>query len=112
MDDRLNLIRKFCNTEGVRLKNDAKDLLIKILSDPDKYNGFTSELYEERNSGKDHNGRWESYTTYQYHINIGSMLSIDEDYSNECDGYEQKECHHVTDVKRIIEILKKIWHEL
>lgn len=114
----LELIRQYCDTTGVRLSSRDKDLLCMVLENPGKYDGFTSELYTEHGSGKNVNGRWDSATKWQYRINIDSTLSIDSRYRHSADGYVQDDhwewenAWHVTDIRRIIEILREIESEL
>ena len=54
-DDRLALIRQYCDTSGVRLNDEEKDILCKILQDPSYYDGFETDVYEERDSGRTYN---------------------------------------------------------
>ena len=117
--DQLSLIRQFCDTSKYRLSNDEKNLLCMILENPDRYNGFTSNLHSESDSGKDYKGRWSTCTKWQYRIYINSVLSIDERYYHYCDdGFEDKrhweweDAWHITDTRRILEILKEIRSEL
>ena len=49
-DNKLELIRQYCDTTGVRLHEWEKDLLCKVLSSPAYYNGFESRVFEEKNS--------------------------------------------------------------
>ena len=114
----LELIRQYCNTAGIRLSGDEKDILCKVLENPARYNGFTTQVYTIPGSGKDYRGRWDSTTKKQYRINIDSTLSIDERYYHSCDGYVQDEhwdwdnAWHITDTRRIIEVLREIWRDL
>jgi hypothetical protein len=92
--------------------------LCKVLENPARYNGFTTQVYTIPGSGKDYRGRWDSTTKKQYRINIDSTLSIDERYYHSCDGYVQDEhwdwdnACHITDTRRIIEVLRDIWRDL
>lgn len=90
-DYQLNLIRQYCDTTGYHLSSDEKDLLCMVLENSARYDGFTSELYETRDEGKDFRGRWDSTTNWQYRINIDSTLSIDKPFKHECDGCIQDE---------------------
>ena len=75
-NDQFNFIRQYCDTEGYRLCGYEKDLLYRILQDSAKYNGFISEMYTEKRSGRDYRDTWDS-TNWQYRINIDDTLSID-----------------------------------
>lgn len=114
----LNLIRQYCDTNGYRLSESEKELLCMILENPGRYNGFISEVQAEYNSGRDYRDRWDSTTKTQYRINIDTSLSIDVRYYHGCDGYIQDEhwdwgnAWHITDVRRILEILQEIECEL
>ena len=118
MSDQLSLIREYCDTTGVHLSSSEKDLLCKVLEDPGRYDGFTSEERSEENSGRDYRGRWESSSTWQYRINVDSELSIDKRFKHECDGYDQDEhwdwsnAWHITDVREMLEMLQEIEDEL
>lgn len=114
----LELIRRYCDTKGVRLSDLEKDLLCKVLANPEKYNGFTSKLYTKSNSGRDYRDTWTSITKWQYRINIDTTISIDQRYYHCADGFEQ-DAHWnwgnawtITDIRRIIQILKEIESEL
>ena len=117
-DNQLTLIRQYCDTTGIRLKGYEKDLLCKVLENPEKYNGFTSELYTKSDSGRDYRDKWTSTTKWQYRININSNLSVDYRYYHYCDGFEQDKhwewdnAWHITETRRIIKILKEIENEL
>ena len=117
-DYQLQLIRQYCDTSGMRLSNVAKELLCKVLENPSRYDGFISELHTENASGRDYRDTWDSTTEWQYRININSELSIDKRYRHSCDGYTQDEhwawpnAWHITDLRRIIEILTEIEYEL
>ena len=117
-NDQLNLIRQYCSTTGVRLSSTEKELLCKVLRNPEQYDGFISELYIEKDSGKDYRGRWDSTTKWQYRINIDSTLSIDKRWWHECDGYTQDKhwdwynAWHITNIREIITILREIELEL
>jgi len=117
-DYQLDLIRRYCDTTGIRLSRYEKDLLCKILENPESYDGYTSDIYEENGSGKDYRGSWDSTTKWQYRINVFPTLSIDERYRHACDGYIQDEhwewrnAWHITNTRKIIKILKQIEHEL
>ena len=114
----LDLIRQYCDTTGIRLSSNEKDLLCLVLENPERYDGFTSELYTENRSGRDYRDTWDSTTKWQYRINIGSTLTIDERYRHSCDGYVQDEhwdwsnAWHITDTRKIIKILQEIQPEL
>ena len=114
----LSLIRQYCDTMGIRLSGSEKDLLCKVLENPAKYNGFTSELYTQHDSGKDYRGRWDSTSNWQYRINIASILSIDKRWRHEADGHVQDGCWdwrnawHITNIREIIKILREIRAEL
>lgn len=114
----LDLIRQYCNTTGIRLSSYEKDLLCMVLENPTRYDGFTSRLFSEPNSGKDYRGEWDSLTEYQYRIHIGSTLTIDQRYRHSCDGYVQDQhwewpnAWHITETRKILEVLKKIESEL
>ena len=82
------------------------------MENPEYYDGFRSDFYEERNSGRDYRDTWDSVTTEQYIINIASELSIDEFYAYECDGERQSAKWHITDIRQILKILRKIEYEL
>lgn len=116
--NQLDLIRRYFDTTGMHLSSMEKDVLCKVLENPQKYNGFTSALYTERDLGKDHRGRWSSTTNKQYRVNVDSNLSIDERWRHECDGYEQNEhwdwnnAWHITEIRRIANILMGIANEL
>lgn len=114
-NEKLDFIRRFCDTKGVHLSNQEKDILYKILKDPQKYNGYISRLFSERNSGKDYRGRWETITEWQYKIVIDTALTFYERFRHQCDdGYDQSEhwdwenATKITDMKKIREILKNI----
>ena len=117
-NSQLELIRQYCDTTGIRLSGYEKDLLCKVLENPARYDGFISQLYTDENSGKDYRGRWDSTTKWQYRINIGSSLSIDKRYYHACDGYVQDghwewpNAWHITETRRILEVLREIAHEL
>lgn len=114
----LELIREYCDTAGIRLSSYEKDILCKVLEDPMRYDGFESEVYEEENSGRDYRDTWDSITKTQYRINIDTSLSIDKRYYHACDGYVQDDhwdwsnAWHITDTRRIIEILQEMESEL
>lgn len=119
MQNQLNLIRQYCDTTGMRLSTYEKNVLCKILENPAKYDGFTSQIYVEERSGKDHNGRWETVRKDQYRINIGERLSISCRWYHACDdGYVRDDCWdwanavELTDVRRIIGVLERIRSEL
>ena len=117
-DYQLNLIRQYCDTTGIRLSGSEKDLLCKVLEDPDRYDGFTSELYTENKHGRDYRDTWDSTSNWQYRINIDSELSIDKRYRHSCDGYDQDKhwdwdnAWHITETRMIIRVLQEIKHEL
>ena len=75
-DGRLQLIRQYCDTTGVRLNDDEKDILYKILEYPSYYDGFESSIFEERGFGRTYNDTWNSITRHQYRICIDDELSI------------------------------------
>ena len=117
---KLDLIRRYCDTTGMRLSEADKDLLCMILENPGIYNGFTTRVYEKPNEGRDpYKGRWHSTTNWQYRINIGSTLSIDERYRHACDDgklnadhWSWSNAYHITDLRRIKDILWEIRNEL
>lgn len=113
-DDRLKSIRNYFDTTGMRLSDDDKDILCNVIDNPDKYNGFTSSIFEEHDSGKDFNGRWESKTETQYTINIGEDgFSVDENYHHSCDdGYDNKQEYHLTGVRDVLGALRHMGNEL
>ena len=117
-DYQLDLIRRYCDTTGIRLSRYEKDLLCKILENPESYDGYTSDIYEENGSGKDYRGSWDSTTKWQYRINVFPTLSIAERHRHACDGYIQDEhwewrnAWHITNTRKLIKILKQIEHEL
>ena len=114
----LELIRQYCDTTGIRLSSEEKNLLCRVLGDPGRYDGFISQLYTEERDGKDYRGRWDSTTEWQYRIIIGSKLTIDQRYRHSCDGYVQDEhwdwrnAWHITETRKILKILQEIEHEL
>lgn len=114
----LTLIRQYCDTAGTRLSSHEKDLLCKILEDPERYNGFTSKLYTETDSGRDYRDTWTSVTNWQYRILIDPSLRIAHRYRHCCDGYNQekywawKDAWIITDARKIVNILKEIESEL
>ena len=117
--DQLNLIRQYCDTTGIRLSSYEKGLLCMILENPSRYDGFTSKVYVEEDSGRDYRDTWSTCTKDQYRINIDSSLSIDHRHRHQCDDGFDNNAHwdwnnawHVTDTRQIIEILKKIETEL
>ena len=117
-DRRLELIRQYCDTSGVRLNDADKDLLCLILEQPSKYDGFTSELRRDSHEGRDYRDTWRSLDEEQYRINIDSELSLDVRYRHCCDGYDQEEhwdwpnAWHITDIRTILEYLWKMEDEL
>ena len=113
-DNRLSLIKKYFDTSGVHLNDSEKDLLCNVIDNSGKYNGFTSSIKIEEDSGKDYNGRWSIATKTQYKINIDdSEFSIDVDYHHSCDdGYNNKKKLHLTDVRSVISALEEIEKEL
>ena len=117
-NSQLDLIRQYCDTTGIRLSSAEKDLLCRVLEEPGKYNGFTSQLYREEKEGKDYRGRWDSTTEWQYRILIGSSLTIDQRYRHSCEGivqdehWEWRNAWHITETRRILQILQEIRHEL
>ena len=118
-NDQLNLIRQYCDTTGIRLSSYEKDLLCRVLENPEKYDGFTSQLYTDSNSGKDYRGRWESTTQWQYRIHINSRLTIDKRYRHSSDdGYVDERFWswsnpgHITRTRDIIRILQEMEPEL
>ena len=117
-NNQLELIRQYCDTSGIHLHQSEKDLLCMVLENPNRYDGFTSELKTEEKSGRDYRDTWDSLTEWQYRSNIDSELSIDERYRHCCDGYNQEEhwdwdnAWHITELRRIIEILEEIQPEL
>ncbi len=117
-DDRLELIRQYCDTTGVRLNDEEKDILCKILEDPSYYDGYETDVYEERDSGRTYNDTWNSITRHQYRICIDDELSIYERYFHSADGYDQ-DAHwdwdnawHITKIRDILEILFEIEDDL
>ena len=114
----LTLIRQYCDTARIHLSRYEKDLLCKILENPEKYNGFTSELYTETDSGRDYRDTWTSETNKQYRILIDSTLRIAYRYRHCCDGYNQDQhwawenAWIITDAREIVNILKEIESEL
>ena len=111
--DQLNLIRQYCNTSGIRLRSEDKDLLCKVLENPGYYDGFTTREFVESEEGKDFNGRWSTTTRWRYRINIDDTLNIDKWYKLSCDdGYRREEECNITDTRRIVEILREIRNEL
>lgn len=114
----LDLIRQYCDTTGIRLSSAEKDILCKVLENPTRYNGFTSGVYTQHDSGKDYRGRWDSTSNWQYRININSTLSIDKRSRHEADGYVQaghwdwRNAWHITKTREIIKILQEIEPEL
>ncbi len=113
-DSRLTTIRQFFDTTGKRLNDGEKNILCEVIGNPDKYNGYTSELYERHDSGKDYRGRWESSTSQQFRINMDQGLSISERYKHECDdGYSNSEhwdwdnAWVMTDVREIAKTLMR-----
>ena len=117
-DEQLDLIRQYCDTSGIRLSSDKKDLLCKILENPRYYDGFTSPVYGDSYGGKDHNGRWSTSEKTQYRINIDSELSIDKRHLLICDdGYESgswdwNDAYRFTDLRDIVQILQEIEDDL
>ena len=117
-DYQLDLIRQYCDTTGIRLRDYEKDLLCLVLENPARYDGFESKVYTEENSGRDYRDTWDSLTEKQYRISIDPNLSIYERYRHSCDGYVQDAhwdwCNawHITDTRRIIKILQEIEEEL
>ena len=114
-DSQLELIRQYLDTSGQRLAAWEKDSICRVLEDPSYYDGYTSDIFTETDSGKDYNGRWRTVTQYQYRINIDSMLSIDCRSKFECDdGYERTghwdwdNAYHITNAREIAGILNKI----
>lgn len=71
-DKRLTLIRQHCDTSDMHLSSENKDLLCKILENPEKYNGFTSSVIKTLREGVDAEGNWEADVFTQY------MILIDE----------------------------------
>lgn len=118
MDYQLELIRKYSNTKGRRLKDDEKNLLCKILENPKKYSGFVSKLYEEKVEDRDYRGSWTLTTNWQYRIDIDDVLSIVKRYRRKCDGlvlesyWDWENAQRITDIRDILTILKEIESEL
>ncbi len=114
----LELIREFCDTAGVRLSSHEKDLLCMVLENPVKYDGFESSILIDPREGKDYRGRWDAASYWQYRINIGDELSIDQRYKNESDGVIQdrhwswESAYHITDTREMVNILKELELEL
>ena len=117
-NDQLNLRRKYCDNTGVHLRSDEKYLLCRVLGDPSRYDGFISEMKESVVEDRDYRDTWVSKHQWQYRINIDSQLSIDVRSKHSCDGIVQDQywdwahASHVTDLRRILEILKEIEPEL
>ena len=114
----LDLIRQYCDTTGIRLSGYEKELLCKVLENPEEYDGFESNIYSEERSGRDYRDDWDATSYWQYRINIDSTLSIDERYKNVCDGviqdarWDWDNAWHVTDTREMVNILKEIESEL
>ena len=120
-NEQLDLIRKYCDTAGTHLTSSEKDLLCKVLSNPSFYNGFTSELKQRQEEGRDAwHGRWFAFEEWQYRIIIEDKLSIDERYRRDCDDatpvndahWEWNSAIHFTNVRDILRILREIEYEL
>ena len=116
-DNRLELIRKFLDTKGTRLSNDAKNLLSKVLENPSKYDGFKSKLFTEHNSGRDFRDTWDSVRQWQYRIRFKPRFSIDQRQMHSCDGFVQnahwdwENAFNITNPKDIVRILKEMFAE-
>ena len=114
-DSQLELIRQYIDTSGMRLSGWEKDSLCKVLENPEYYDGYTSELFSETETGRDFNGRYSTTSERQYRINIDSELSIDCRCRFECDdGYERNNnwdwdnAIHITDAREIASIINMI----
>ena len=114
-DNRLELIRRFIDTKGARLGDDAKNLLCKVLADPSKYDGYTSKLFTRANSGRDFRDTWDSLTEWQYRINVFPKLVIYLRQRHSCDGFVQdkhwawENACKIEDLKGIIRALKEMF---
>lgn len=113
----LDLIRRYCDTTGVHLNSQEKDILCMVLENPSKFDGFISKHYVSRDSGRDYRGWWDSTMEWQYRINIDSRLSIDEQCRHEADGYVHgywgwENAHNITNIRQILKILFEIESEL
>ena len=117
---KLDLIRQYCNTAGMRLSEDDKDLLCRILENPDEYDGFESRVFEQTFEDRDpYHGRCHVTNNWQYRINIDSKLSIDKRYRHACDDGDLDEENwdwdnpiHITSLRSIKKILWEIEDEL
>lgn len=88
-DKKLEKIREVCDTSGSRLSEAEKDLLLSIIGNPGRYNGFESPVYTFTDSGRDFRDTWTSETKEQYKILIdGNGLRILRRFFHSCDGYD------------------------
>ena len=117
-NNQLDLIKQYCDTSGIRLSSTDKQILCKVLDNASKYNGFISQEHTHTESGKDFRGRWDAFDKYQYRININPKLSIDMICLRVCDGevdydyWDWAKARHITDLRRIVNILHSIEQEL
>lgn len=118
-NNQLDLIRQYCDTSGVHLSSSEKDLLCMVLENASRYDGFTSSIYTETDSGRDYRDTWTTATYTQYRINIDSMLSIDQRYRHTCsDGYDNDRhwewynAYHFTEIRDILRCLEAMRAEL
>ena len=114
-DMKLGLIRQYCDTSGCRLSESDKDLLVGILKDPTRFNGFVSDILEEKSHGRNYKGEWNTLELKQFKLLIGEGgLKLLEVYKLECDdGYSRgnmdwDDAFEVTGLRRILTCLREI----
>ncbi len=116
--DQLQLIKRYCNTSGIHLNSFQKDLLCRVLEDPNHYDEYETPVYYKRDSGRDYRDTWVTEDEWQYRINIGATLSIDKRFRRKVDGdildrnWSWATAWHITDIRSILDILREIQSDL
>ena len=118
-DYKLELIRQYCDTTGIRLRDYEKDLLYKVLENSGRYNGFESSIFEARDSGRDYRDTWSNYEKRQYkiaidygrlHIYERYYLSVSDGYTN--DRWNWSDAEDITDTRLILKCLQEMEGDL
>ena len=117
-DKRLVFIKRFCDTAGTRLKSGEKDLLVSVLKNPGKYDGFESREIIQKIHWRDFRDTYLTETRDQYRISFGDgLLKILHRSYDATDGevfvdrWDWAKALEITNLRQIIGILKKIIHD-
>ena len=113
-DKRLDFIKQFCDTAGTRLKSGEKNLLVQILSNPEKYNGFESREIIQKVHWRDFRDTYVTETRDQYRVVVDKVLKVLHRTYEATDGevfidnWDWARAIEITNLRQIIGILYKI----